>query len=159
MLEDGNILRGDRLRAVLVDQNGATLVDPQTGSMPYYEFVPGGATEYTFSGCQTTDGRTVPDTTAVLPVTLLPYETEAEDVDAPDLAVTGYVMRQGKSSQIPGVTFRAAWKMPPSSTDMRMHTGRRISFPTCGPSSQRCPGRTAIRSGSVWRTKARCGCL
>lgn len=107
MLEDGNILRGDRLRAVLIDKNGAALVDPQTGSMPYYEFVPGGATEYTFSGCQTTDGRTVPDTTAVLPVTLLPYETEAEDVDAPDLTVTGYVMRQGKSSQIPGVYLQS----------------------------------------------------
>ena len=107
MLEEGGLLQGARLRAVLVAQNGAPLIDPQTGSMPYFEFVPGGVTEYTFSGCQTTDGRTVPDITAVLPVTLLPYETEEEDVDAPDIAVTGYVMRQGESTQIPGVYLQS----------------------------------------------------
>lgn len=103
MVEEGNILRGDSLRVVLEDANGRKLIDPQTGGMPYYDFVAGGETEHTFSGYVNEYGKVGPDLTAVLPVTLVPYESETEDAKAPNLAISGYVSRQGKSSEVAAV--------------------------------------------------------
>lgn len=60
-------------RAVLVDENGSELIDPRTGTAPVYVFVPGGETEYTFSGYVNQYGMKGEDFTVTLPVTLLPY--------------------------------------------------------------------------------------
>lgn len=106
MLEEGNILRGT-LRAELVDRNGSQLIDPQTGLVPRYEFEPGGETTYTFSGYTNRYGKTGPDVTATLPVTLLPYEPEGADTDAPEVMINGYVTRQGKSSEIQAIYIQS----------------------------------------------------
>ena len=89
-------------RAVLVDENGSELIDPRTGTAPVYVFVPGGETEYTFSGYVNQYGMKGEDFTVTLPVTLLPYPDSAAEKDTyrPDLALTGYSIRNGVSSEI-----------------------------------------------------------
>ena len=99
MVEEGNIYRGE-VTAILKDKNGKYLTDPMTGSRPSYVFVPGGETEYTFSGYVDEAGKTGPDITAMLPVTLLAPQPQFEDIYAPDLAITGYVIRRGASSEV-----------------------------------------------------------
>lgn len=106
VVEDGNIYRGE-VTAILVDKNGKNLMDPLTGSRPSYVFVPGGETEYTFSGYVDEAGKTGPDITATLPVTLRPYETQIEDIYAPDLAITGYVIRRGVSTEVQAAYIQA----------------------------------------------------
>lgn len=91
--------------ATLVDENGSELTDPRTGEAPCFTFVPGGITEYTFSGYVNQYGIAGPDIMASLPVTLQPYPSGTEEDDAyrPDLALTGWMIRDDISTKVKAV--------------------------------------------------------
>ena len=105
MVEEGNIYRGE-VTAILKDKNGKYLTDPMTGSRPSYVFVPGGETEYTFSGYVDEAGKTGPDITAMLPVTLLAPQPQFEDIYAPDLAITEAAVGAGVTSILFIITLK-----------------------------------------------------
>ncbi len=90
------------IKAVLVDKNGTTLTDPKTGVAPSFVFVPGGVTEYTFSGYKNIAGVTGPDFKAVLPVKLVTAETSTTESDTytPDIAITGFAIYSGSTQPI-----------------------------------------------------------
>ncbi len=93
------------ITAVLTDKNGTEIIDPKTGFAPKYVFVPGGATEYTFTGYKNIAGAICPDITAVLPVTLKAGQTSTSESDtySPDIAITGFAAYSGSTQPINAV--------------------------------------------------------
>lgn len=90
-VNEGNVVYGS-VTAYLVDRNGQPLLDPATGDIAKFVFTPDGPTEYTFTGCYSEVTNTpVPDTTAVLEVTLQPEPTQEKDTYAPDVDVVAYL--------------------------------------------------------------------
>ena len=105
---EDNTYEGE-ITAILVDENGTSLIDPKTGITPKYVFVPDGVTEYTFSGYTNIAGVAGRDITAVLPVTLKAYETTttANDEYSPDIAITGFATYSGSAQNIEAVFTRS----------------------------------------------------
>ena len=94
-IQEGNIIYRN-VTAYLADRNGAFILDPATGEPAKFTFVPGGVTEYTFSGCYSDRGTPVADITAKLEVTL---ETEPVETDtwAPDVDIVSYVTFESRA--------------------------------------------------------------
>lgn len=111
---DGVVYR--EVTAYLVDANGATLIDPKTGQEAYYTFVPGGETEYTFTGCYSDRGTAeqpilVEDMTASLTVTLA-YPEVTEDTLAPDVDIEAFVTQDGLASATQLVYRQSSGRFP-----------------------------------------------
>ena len=95
-VQEGNVVYGN-VTAYLMDENGATILDPATGEQAKVVFFPGGETSYTFSGCISDRGTAVEDVTATLAVKLDMEPSEEVDDQAPDLDIVSYVTFERKS--------------------------------------------------------------
>ena len=100
---ENQVIYGD-VTAYLVDQNGSTLVDPQTGTCPKYVFTAGGETSYTFRGYVNQYGVQGPDYTVTLDYEIKPYPTQEADTVAPDVGITGYRVYKDTPAEA-GVAF------------------------------------------------------
>ena len=94
-ISEGNVIYRE-VTAYLADRNGAAILDPATGDRAKFTFVPGGLTQYTFSGCCTDRGTPVADITAKLEVTL-EIEPVDSDTQAPDVDIVSYVTFENKA--------------------------------------------------------------
>lgn len=93
--------------AYLVDRNGQALLDPATGNPARFTFYPGGPTEYTFTGCYSHATNTpVPDTTAVLEVTLKNEPVAEKDTLAPDVDMVAYLKPAEAAAKAANVVYR-----------------------------------------------------
>lgn len=114
--------------AFLADENGSELIDPRTGDTPKFTFVPGGQTEYTFSGYVNEYGIAGADVTASVADLMkslgleqteliqYPSETEEEDKYRPDLALNGWAIRGGISAQVKAAYLDENSSRPEDST-------------------------------------------
>ncbi len=94
----------DEVVARLIDKEGNEIIDPMTGTTPSYTFPVGSnaGDTYVFKGYKSVLGKTGPDMTATLPYNLRlePLETEVPDTYSPDVAITGYNIRNGESREV-----------------------------------------------------------
>lgn len=96
--ENGSV--DHEITAVLADENGSTLIDPDTGRSVQYTFVSGGETSHTFSGYVNEYGMVGPDFTVEVPteITVPELPTTKKDDYKPDLAVGAFVTYNNKTS-------------------------------------------------------------
>ncbi len=88
------------IAVVLVDENGSTLIDPDTGRSVQYTFVSGGETSHTFSGYVNEYGMVGPDFTVEVPteITIPELPTTKNDDYKPDVAVGAFVTYNNKTN-------------------------------------------------------------
>ncbi len=88
------------ITVILADENGSTLIDPDTGRSVQYTFVSGGETSYTFSGYVNEYGMVGPDFTVEVPteITVPELPTTKKDNYKPDVAVAAFVTYNNKTN-------------------------------------------------------------
>lgn len=88
------------ITVILADENGSTLIDPDTGRSVQYTFVSGGETSHTFSGYVNEYGMVGPDFTVEVPteITVPELPTTKKDDYKPDVAVGAFVTYNNKTN-------------------------------------------------------------
>ncbi len=88
------------ITVILADENGSTLIDPDTGRSVQYTFVSGGETSHTFSGYVNEYGMVGPDFTVEVPteITVPELPTTKKDDYKPDVAIGAFVTYNNKTN-------------------------------------------------------------